>query len=127
MSKTDPTLAYSPDSVRAFQPEDNDRSEKKRALNAMAKTVAAQYRDDSLSPAMISGIVRLLEFCVMSIAGFAVFFHYVGLAPATAPAYAMTILFGSVLTVVAFEFAEGYRVSRLRRRQVLCLLRPRRR
>ncbi|MFP1633138.1 undecaprenyl-phosphate glucose phosphotransferase [Zhengella sp. ZM62] len=115
MSKTDPTLAYSPDSVRAFQPEDNDRSEKKRALNAMAKTVAAQYRDDSLSPAMISGIVRLLEFCAMSIAGFAVFFHYVGLAPATAPAYALTILFGSVLTVVAFEFAEGYRVSRLRR------------
>ena len=116
MNKIDPKDTFSPETVRAFKAQpDEEQAEKKRALNAMAKTVAAQYRDDSLSPGMISGIVRLLEFSVMSIAGFVVFFHYVGISPASAAVYSPTIFFGSILTVMAFEFAEGYRITRLRR------------
>ena len=51
MNKIDPKDTFSPETVRAFKAQpDEEQAEKKRALNAMAKTVAAQYRDDSLSP-----------------------------------------------------------------------------
>ncbi|PHP66880.1 undecaprenyl-phosphate glucose phosphotransferase [Zhengella mangrovi] len=115
MNQIDPKKTYSPETVRSFQPEDSDRAEVKRALNAMAKTVAAQYRDDSLSPNLIGGIVRLFEFYVMFLTGFAVFANYLGSPFLQVPLYVAAIFVGSILTVVMFEFAEGYRISRLRR------------
>ncbi|MCB1382801.1 MAG: undecaprenyl-phosphate glucose phosphotransferase [Notoacmeibacter sp.] len=114
MNRIDPTDSFSPKAVREFQP-DEEAKARSRAFNAMAKTVAAQYRDDKLSPGMISGIVRLLEFALLAAIGLGLFLHYVGVSSAIAGSYVLAALAGSALVVAAMELGEGYRISRLRR------------
>ena len=114
MSKANPSKRFSADTVKAFRP-DPETGERDRALNAIARTVAAQYRDDSLSPTMVTGYVRLLEFAVLALTGMGAFLYYVGYSSALSPAYVPATLAGAILTVLLMEFAGAYRIARMRR------------
>ena len=121
MNKIDPSDRFNAKAVQDFKPDETPkpRSEeaqaRTRAFNAMAKTVAAQYRDDKLQPTMVSGIVRLLEFSLLAIVSLGLFLNYVGYSDAIAGTYVVASLGGSALIIVAMEFAEGYKIARLRR------------
>ncbi len=113
MDNTKPSKPYSPETVKAFKP-DPEEDVKDRALNAMARTVAAQYRDDSLSPTMVTGIIRLLEFSALSLTGLGIFLFYVRFTAVTAVAYVPFIITGSILTIVLMEIAGAYNITRTR-------------
>ena len=52
---------------------------KRRAeLNAIAEHVARQYRTDSMSPVIVSGTLRLVEFGMLVLAGLIIYLVYVG-------------------------------------------------
>ncbi|MCP1198444.1 undecaprenyl-phosphate glucose phosphotransferase [Notoacmeibacter sp. MSK16QG-6] len=116
MNQTDPTERYSREAVHrtVMDPPSLD-PDHRRALKAIARTVAAQYRDDSLSPGMIAGIMRLVEFSIIFTAGMLLYSVLVGPAIASALPYIFLIAGGAAATVGMLCLADGYDVGWLRR------------
>jgi Undecaprenyl-phosphate glucose phosphotransferase len=81
----------------------------------MARQIAQQYRHDTLSPVMVSGIVRLVEFTLLVLSGFAIGLAYVGLEVVATWHYPVLILLASTLTVILLELADTYQTARLYR------------
>lgn len=113
MNKIDPSLRYAADTVRAYNPTGEQES-KKRDLNAMAKQIASQYDVDTISPVMVRGILRLVEFGLFVVSGIAIFLFYVGLRSPMIWEYAVVILAGSALSIVVVELVDGYQMAALR-------------
>ena len=59
MTEIAPKLRYSRDAVRRFQ---GGAATATSGLNPMAEQIASQYRRDTMSPVMVSGTLRLVEF-----------------------------------------------------------------
>ena len=100
------------DAVRKFEG-GADAAKSSGGLNAMAQQVATQYRRDTTSPVMVSGVLRLLEFGMLFLTGLVLYaisfgFHLSWQYPAI-------ILTGSLLTVVLIEFIDCYQISALLR------------
>ena len=83
-------------------------------LNSMARRIAAQYRTDTLSPVMVTGLIRIGEFALITLVGLAVFAHYVGLSTHLWLAYPAVILTTAALAIIAFEFVDAYQLPELR-------------
>jgi Undecaprenyl-phosphate glucose phosphotransferase len=91
------------------------RTGRKGVLNKVAGQVAAQYRRDTMSPVMVSGVLRLTEFALFLFCGLAVFGLYVGLATKLAWHYPAIVLGGSLTAVILLEFTDAYQMPTLRR------------
>ncbi len=78
MNEIDPAFRFNADAVKAH---DGDKPDAKRRaeLNAIAEQVASQYRHDSMSPIMVSGTLRLVEFGILVITGLVIYLVYVGI------------------------------------------------
>ena len=85
------------------------------ALNKAARRIAAQYRHDALSPAIVSGILRLLEFGLLVVSGLFLFVVYVGLGTPLVRHYPVVVVAASALAVLLIEIAGNYRLHALRR------------
>jgi Undecaprenyl-phosphate glucose phosphotransferase len=112
MNEIDPSRRFSIGTVRAF----NDRDEygtRASDLNPVARQVAAQYRRDTMSPVMVSGVLRLVEFGLMALSGFAIWINYVGIFRLGLQ-YSAVIVGGSLLAVVLLEFSDAYQMATLR-------------
>ncbi|RLQ87323.1 undecaprenyl-phosphate glucose phosphotransferase [Notoacmeibacter ruber] len=116
MSPTDPTERFSREAVRraTVEPPSLD-PERGRALNAIARTVAAQYRQDSISPGMIAGLVRLLDFTVISLVGILLYLLQIGASAETATEYLVLIVGGAGVCLITLHLAEAYEMIWLRR------------
>lgn len=114
MSEIDHTKRFSVEAVRNFQ-DGVDYKSPPRHINDVARQVAAQYRHDTMSPVMVSGILRLAEFGLLVLAGVALYVLYVGFATHLYWHYPAIIIGGSLLAVILFEMADLYQVSALRR------------
>src|SRR5690606_37613097 len=66
--------------ISAESPPDNANGEKVAALNPLARKIAQQFRDDSYSPAMITGLLRLAEFAALLAIGYCIHVFYVSMA-----------------------------------------------
>ena len=113
MNKIDPSLRYAPEIVRNHNPDD-EQPENKRDLNAMAKQVAAQYGRDTMSPVMVSGILRLIEFGLLVLSGAAIFLFHVGTDTHLIWQYPAVIFAGSALSIVFIELTDSYQMAALR-------------
>ncbi|MGN6765827.1 MAG: undecaprenyl-phosphate glucose phosphotransferase, partial [Rhizobiaceae bacterium] len=82
-------------------------------LNATARQIAIQYRRDTMSPVMVSGVMRLVEFALMTVVGLSVHIVYLGLS-SLAPRDVTVVLSGSLLAVILLEFAGAYQMATLR-------------
>ncbi len=103
---------------------DKRRRERRRPLNEAALEVIRAKRSAPLSPIVLVGAVRLSDFAIVVITGFAAFFGYFGSDAATANLpvlYSGIILLGAVLTVLALQALRAYTVAafRLFHRQAL--------
>ena len=67
-------------------------------LNTAAQRAAAHYRRTALSPAIVSGGLRLAEFALLVASGLALFAAYVGLSTHLVAHYPVAILLGSALS-----------------------------
>ncbi len=82
-------------------------------LNDFAKRVAAQFREDKFSPAMMTGFFRLVDFMALFAIGSAISFGYVQEDRVMA-VYTLTIAAGAALSVLFMQFADCYHLPVLR-------------
>lgn len=84
-------------------------------LSPLAIKVAAQYRNESISPALFTGLMRIWEFMVVFLCGIGVYFAYVGIQEAHLLEYFMANTLAATLYVIFAQFSSGYRPSVLRK------------
>ncbi|AZO55247.1 MULTISPECIES: undecaprenyl-phosphate glucose phosphotransferase [unclassified Mesorhizobium] len=113
MNEIDPAHRFSSEAVRKFDgPADGD---KPGGMNDVARQVASQYRRDTMSPIMVSGVLRMVEFAVLLVSGLCVYFYYVGFFNYLAWQYPLTIAATSFLAVVLLDVTDCYQVVSLMR------------
>ncbi len=87
---------------------------KRATLNPVAMQVAQQYKRDTMSPVMVSGVMRMVELGVLIVAGLALYVHYVGFSELRFWHYMVVIAGGSLLHVAISEFSDCYQMPALR-------------
>ena len=112
MNEIDPNLRFSRDAVRNFQSGTGDAAS--GGLKPLAGQVAAQYRRDTMSPVIVSGILRLIELGMLVVSGALLFAIYVGLGTHLSWHYPVIIVGASLITVILLELSDGYQMATLR-------------
>jgi Undecaprenyl-phosphate glucose phosphotransferase len=85
-----------------------------RTLSAAALAIAAQRFVPAYSPIVLAGMVRLVEFALVILVGFAVYVGYVVPADGFAWYYVGAITGIAVLAMLAFQIADIYQVQAFR-------------
>jgi Undecaprenyl-phosphate glucose phosphotransferase len=115
MTDIDPALRYTIEAVRSFPDGESTARQPRRELNDMARQIASQYRRDGLSPVMVSGVLRIIEFVLLGAVGFLIHALYVGKGPWLAWEYPAVILSGALLSVLFLNMADAYQFRILSR------------
>lgn len=113
MNETDPTRRFSADAVRKFDGPAEPPSP--GGMNSVARQVASQYRRDTMSPVMVSGVLRIVEFALLFLSGLVLYFYLVGFFTYLAWQYPLTIAADSFLAVVLLDVSDCYQISALMR------------
>ncbi|WP_048647642.1 undecaprenyl-phosphate glucose phosphotransferase [Nitratireductor soli] len=112
MNQFDPKRYYA---SKAREKAASEHAEEGRpALGPVARQVAQQYSRETMSPVMVSGVMRLVEFAVMFVMGVLLYLIYVGISAHLFWHYMIVVLAGSVLTVFLCEFTDCYQMPALR-------------
>ncbi|GLS33405.1 undecaprenyl-phosphate glucose phosphotransferase [Mesorhizobium albiziae] len=112
MNENDPSKRFSKDAVRKFDDGAN-RKNTRTELNDVARQVASQYRRDTMSPVMVSGVLRLVEFGLLFLSGMVLYAFYLGFSTHLAWEYP-TIIFGaSLIAVILLDVTDCYQVQAL--------------
>ncbi len=114
MNEIDPSLRFNADAVRGYDGAIPD-AKRKAELNAIAEQVALQYRADSMSPIIVTGTLRLVEFGLLVLAGLVIYLFYVGVNRTLIWQYPAVILGGSALMVIILELGDAYQLAALRK------------
>jgi Undecaprenyl-phosphate glucose phosphotransferase len=112
MNEIDPSLRITADAVRNHPGQSGGRAAHK--LNPMAVQIAAQFRQDTMSPVMVIGLLRLGEFLLLALSGLAIFVHYVGFPGPLWAGYLIATLSASAATVLFLDIADSYQLPVLR-------------
>lgn len=83
-------------------------------LNPMARQMAAQYARDNLSPTMLSGVIRLIEFGIVFLTGALSFSYYVSFDTPHLFYYFLIMIASGGLFVLLMEINSGYQINILR-------------
>ncbi|RWO90623.1 undecaprenyl-phosphate glucose phosphotransferase [Mesorhizobium sp.] len=108
MSDLDPKRRFSKDAVRNFNGPAADDSP--GGMNDVARQVASQYRRDTMSPIMVSGVLRMVEFALLFLSGLCIYFYYVGFFNHLAWQYPLAIAAASSLAVVLLDVTDCYQI-----------------
>jgi len=95
-------------------PEEPHRRRPRPVLSSIARQVAKQYRRDTMSPVMVSGVMRILEFGVLLLAGLQIYAGHVGLHTHLSWHYPVIIVSVSLVAVILMEFSDCYQIPALR-------------
>ena len=114
MTDADPSARFNAETVRAHGDGEPDAA-RASELNDIAEQVARQYRADSMSPVIVSGVLRLVEFGLLTAIGLVAFVAYVGIRTHLFWYYPAVTLGGSTLMVIILELADAYQQNALRR------------
>ncbi|WP_102957978.1 undecaprenyl-phosphate glucose phosphotransferase [Mangrovicella endophytica] len=104
-------LPFSPEAVRNFRKEGDATAPVE--LNPHAARVARQFTDSFITPRMLSGIWRIVEFTLLALIGILIFSRYVGWGPQSTR-YIIVSVISAAAGVVSIEIAEGYQIPVLR-------------
>ncbi len=113
MNEIDPARRFSADTVRAF--DDPDARKTGGQLNRIALQIASQYRRDTMSPVMVSGVLRLVELALLLVSGVVLFAIHVGVGTHLAWHYPAIIAAASLITIVLLDVTDCYQISALMR------------
>ncbi|TPI41260.1 undecaprenyl-phosphate glucose phosphotransferase [Mesorhizobium sp. B3-1-9] len=113
MNEIDPAHRFSIDAVRNY--DTPAEGEKPGGINDVARQVASQYRRDTMSPIMVSGVLRMVEFAMLFLSGLCVYFYYVGFFSYLAWQYPLAIAATSFLAVVLLDVTDCYQIEALMR------------
>ena len=113
MNKIDAAHRFSKEAVRSSEGAGSGKALPE--LNAVARQVASQYRRDTMSPVMVSGVLRLAEFAILFLSGVAVYCAYLGFFTYLAWQYMLVMAAISLLTVILLDIGDCYQVPALMR------------
>ena len=113
MNRIEPPNRFSAEAVRKHEG-DSDKSQPGQ-LNETARQVAAQYRRDTMSPVMVSGVLRIVELALLVLSGATLFVYYVGLGTELDWHYPVVIAGASLLAVILLEITDCYQLAALMR------------
>lgn len=113
MNTINPEKRYT-DAVKPLRPEAGSAGREAPTLSPLALEVAKQFRSDTLSPIMVAGIIRLIEFAALTLCGMIIYLVHVGFHPDNIWQYPLIILSLSLLTGILFEFSGCYQIPVLR-------------
>jgi Undecaprenyl-phosphate glucose phosphotransferase len=88
----------------------------RRSLSADALSVASEYVPPAYSPIVVAGVVRMIEFGLIVVIGFAVYGIYVVPVNGLAWHYPVAITGVAALSILAFQTADIYQVQAFRSR-----------
>jgi len=114
MNEIDPASRFNLKTVRAFN-DGGDYNSVPPGLNDVARTIASQYRRDTMSPVMVSGVLRLVEFGLLTLTGLALFAIYVGFGTRLNWHYPVLVAGGALNAVLLLELMDCYELSALMR------------
>jgi Undecaprenyl-phosphate glucose phosphotransferase len=114
MTKSNPASRFSQEAVRSFKNE-GEKAAAPRELNEIARTIATQYRRDTMSPVMVSGVLRLAEFAMLALSGLALFVLYVGTGTNLNLHYPILIGGAAALAVLLMQILDCYQIAALMR------------
>lgn len=114
MNEHDPANRFSLKAVRSFEGNEDNAAAPKE-LNDTARMIAAQYQRDTMSPVMVSGVLRLVEFVLLAFSGFVLFALYVGFNTHLNWHYPIVIIGASLNAVLMLEILDCYQVPALMR------------
>jgi Undecaprenyl-phosphate glucose phosphotransferase len=113
MNKFDSSSRFTQEAVRRLG--DGEAAGTRRtALRPMAEQVARQYRRDTMSPTMVSGIMRITDFLLLALCGMLLYAFYVGLSTRLQWHYPIVILGASALAVMLLQLCDCYQLPTLR-------------
>lgn len=119
MNKIDKPVQFDTESIRQAVKNGERENEVNVApseLNRVAQQTAKRLAQDSFSPSMIIGMLRLAEFGLLALIGIAIYIIYVGISTEmTLIFYIPTILAGSAIAVLFLQIADCYQVPAVRR------------
>ena len=90
------------------------RGSGKVALSEAALAVASHFSDRPISPVVLVGLVRMVDFLVLMVCGLAIYFYYLWPAFGLMWQYVPAIVIGSALCVFLMQAFDGYNVSAFR-------------
>jgi Undecaprenyl-phosphate glucose phosphotransferase len=111
MNEIDPASRFSLEAARKF--DGNLGPKTQGGLNDIARQVASQYRRDTMSPVIVSGVLRLVELALLFLSGMALYVLYVGVGTELFWHYPAIVFSGALLTVVLLEFSDLYQIPAL--------------
>ncbi|MDZ5696904.1 undecaprenyl-phosphate glucose phosphotransferase [Chelativorans sp. M5D2P16] len=111
MNTIDPAERYEKNADRPAPP---PRRRQSPQLGAVARQVAQQYRRDTVSPVMVSGAMRLIEFAALVVAGLQIYVGHVGLETHLYWQYPLIIVGVAATAVIVMEFSDCYQTPALR-------------
>ncbi len=83
-------------------------------LSDQARRIAQSLSTQSISPNLLTGAIRMLDFLVLSLVGLAIYIAYAVPVDGFEAFYLIPIIGGPLLTVVGIEAAHGYNVPAFR-------------
>jgi Undecaprenyl-phosphate glucose phosphotransferase len=113
MNEIDPANRFSMDAVRKIEAQADGAAP--GGMNDVARQVASQYRRDTMSPVMVSGVLRMAEFALLFLSGLCVYFYIVGVFTYLAWQYPLAIAAASFVAVLLLDVSDCYQVSALMR------------
>lgn len=117
MDEFDPRKRFSRATITAFD-DGEALTVKAGRLNDLAARIAAEYRTDTISPAMVSGLLRLGEFLSLFMIGIAALVGYVTINfsnMATMPwRYVIVSAAGAFIYIVMTQILDGYQIRSIR-------------
>ncbi len=84
-------------------------------LSTAARLVAAGLSRSPISPVLVTGFARLIEFAAILLAGVAVYVAYVVPSEGVSRWYAAPLIAGSLLAVFLIQLVDGYSIVAFRR------------
>lgn len=114
MNDHDPTNRFNLKAVRAVN-NDEENAAAPKELNEIARTIAAQYERETMSPVMVSGVLRLVEVVLLCFSGFVLYAIYIGFSSYLNWHYPIVIVGASVNAVLLLEILDCYQVPALMR------------
>ena len=117
MNHVDKSDSFDPEAFRRKISESrtsapDDAEDKAVELNPLARQIARQFREDTYSPAMITGLLRLGEFAALTALGYII--HALYLDAGLTALYVAVLLGGAALGIVLLQLADAYQVPALR-------------
>jgi Undecaprenyl-phosphate glucose phosphotransferase len=113
MNRMEPANRFSSKAVRDHAGDGDDG--KPGQLNETARQVASQYRRDTMSPIMVSGVLRLVELALLVASGALLFVNHVGLGTELDWHYPVVIVGASLIAVILLDIYDCYQLPALMR------------